>query len=233
MLFKKDIGAYASELKAKGYILLKDVLSDEFMNYLKDFQKKSVAGDIAENGTWRITGKKHQYVFSFPSEAAAEEFRDGLSRLTGLAYDSLTISERHLKQYEQDATPYPAPHKDRGASKFSVGLPIYLGPETSVCVFPTLDRTDNLGDRAVFMTKEERPDLDKIYDSKDALLLYEELGDMIVFHGSSMFHERVRPAGTAVLYIKMNDDGRDPLGENIYGANAGKTPVKAAMAEAY
>lgn len=232
MIFKKDIGAYAGELKSKGYILLKDVLTEEFLNYMRDFQKKSIAGDVAENGTWRITGKKHQYVFPFPSDKAAEEFRDGLSRLTGLKKETLTISERHLKQYEEDAAPYPAPHKDRGASKFSVGLPIHLGPKTSVVVFPSLDRTDNLGDRAVFMTKEERPDLDKIYDSKDALFLNEELGDVIVFHGSSMFHERVRPAGTGVLYIKMNDDGRDPLGENIYGA---KTAQKAtgALEEAY
>jgi hypothetical protein len=26
----------------------------------------------------------------------------------------------------------------------------------------------------------------------------------------------VRAAGTAVLYIKVNDEGRDPLGEDIY-----------------
>ena len=50
---------------------------------------------------------------------------------------------------------------------------------------------------------------------------------MIVFHGSSMLHERVRPAGTAVIYIKMNDDGRDQLGENIYGAMSAQKTEKA------
>jgi hypothetical protein len=231
MLFKEDIGKYAGELRDKGYILLKDVLSDGFLKYLKDFHRRSMTGEVAEIGTWRIAGKKQQYVFPFPSIEAAIEFRDALSRLTGLKKDTLTISERHLKQYETDARPYPAPHKDRSASKFSVGLPVFLGPETSVCVFPTLDRTDNTADTAIFMTKEERPDLDTIYDSKDALLLNEGIGDMIVFHGSSMFHERVKPAGTAVLYIKMNDDGRDPLGENIYGATPAQNPLSA-MAEA-
>ena len=29
---------------------------------------------------------------------------------------------------------------------------------------------------------------------------------MIVFHGSTIFHERIRPRGTAVLYIKINDE---------------------------
>ena len=70
-------------------------------------------------------------------------FRDGIAALTGLKPETFTISERHLKQYENDAPDYPAPHKDRGASKFSIGLPIYLGPDTSVCVFPNLDRTPN------------------------------------------------------------------------------------------
>jgi hypothetical protein len=231
-VFKKDVAAHAAELKQKGYILLKDVLTQDFLNYMKDFHKKSIAGGIDENSAWRITGKKHQYVFPFPSKVEAEEFRDKLAKLTGLKRDSLTISERHLKQYEADAKPYAFPHKDRGASKYSIGLPIHLGPRTSVCVFPNWDRNDNLTDRAVFKTAEDCPDLEATYASKDALLLHEAIGDMIVFHGSSMWHERVHPAGTAVLYIKINDDGRDPLGENIYGG-ATATTAKEAMAEAY
>ncbi len=232
MLFKKDIGAFAGELKDKGYILLKDIVSDEFMSYLKSFHEKSVAGDIDENGAWRITGKKHQYVFSFPSDEAAEEFRDGMSRLTGLSKDSFTISERHLKQYELDAVAYPAPHKDRGASRFSIGIPIYLGPETSVCIFPDLDRDENTGDRAVFLKREQHADFDTIYKTKEALLLNEALGDIIVFHGSSMWHERVRPAGTAVLYMKVNETGHDPLGENVYGDQGAAKPAKV-MEESY
>ncbi len=39
---------------------------------------------------------------------------------------------------------------------------------------------------------------------------------MIVFLGSTIYHERIRPRGTAVLYIKVNDQGLDPLRENIY-----------------
>ena len=42
---------------------------------------------------------------------------------------------------------------------------------------------------------------------------------MIVFLGSSIYHERIRPRGTSVIYIKVNDEGFDPLGENIYAPN--------------
>ncbi|MEO0720003.1 MAG: hypothetical protein AAFZ06_14160 [Pseudomonadota bacterium] len=43
---------------------------------------------------------------------------------------------------------------------------------------------------------------------------------MICFLGSALFHERVNPAGAAVLYIKANGDGRDPLGADIYSRMA-------------
>ena len=68
------------------------------------------------------------------------------------------------------------------------------------------------------MTEQDHPGLKDIYESPEALPLNEELGDMIVFLGSSIYHERIRPRGTAVLYIKVNDEGFDPLGENIYAA---------------
>lgn len=217
MPFKSDLGVHRGQLQRDGYILLKDIVSERFMAALQDFFERSRTGAIAEYGTWRIGGKKHQFLFDFPSSAMAEEFRRGIAALTGLKSDTFTISERHLKQYESDAPDYPAPHKDRGASKYSIGLPIHLGSETSVCVFPTLDRTPNEAERAVFMTAQDHPGLEGIYNSPDALPLNEELGDMVVFLGSSIYHERIRPRGTAVLYIKVNDEGFDPLGENIFG----------------
>lgn len=225
MMFKRDLSVHSGEFQRNGYILLKDVISEEFMAYLKDFHRRSLDGTLAEHGTWRIGGKKHQYVFDFGSDAAAEEFRAGIAILTGMRPEKIAISERHLKQYEADAPDYPAPHKDRGASKISVGLPVHLGPGTSVCVMPGLDRTPNPGERATYMTERDNPDLAGIYQSREALFLNEELGDMIVFLGSTIFHERVRPRGTAVLYIKLNDENLDPLGEDIYSAMKQQAPA--------
>lgn len=216
MVFNRQLSTYRSQLERDGYILLKDILSDSFMSSLKNFLERSRAGTVAEYGKWRIGGKKQQFLFDFPSQDIANEFRDGIAALTGMSAAAITISERHLKQYENDAPDYPAPHKDRGASKYSIGLPIYLGPETSVCVFPNLDRAPNEAERAVFMTEQDHPDLEGIYKSADALLIHEQLGDMVVFLGSTIYHERIRPRGTAVLYIKLNDEGFDPLGENIF-----------------
>ena len=218
MPFKYDLKSYRGAFERDGYILLKDVLSDGFMTYLQQFHELSRQGNVAEYRQWRIGGKKQQFLFDFPSEKVALKFRAGIAALTGLPDDAIAISERHLKQYEDDAPEYPAPHKDRGASKISIGLPIHLGPETSVCVFPLLDRSHNSSERAVYLTPQDYPGLAQIYASPAALMLHERLGDMIVFLGSTLYHERIRPRGTAVLYIKINGDGLDPLGENIYAS---------------
>ena len=66
----------------------------------------------------------------------------------------------------------------------------------------------------------KRQNLDSIYQTEEAVMLNEKVGDLVLFNGSSIFHERVKAAGTAVLYIKINDNGDDPLGENIYSAQA-------------
>ncbi len=219
MPFKRDLKYCRGQFERDGYILLKDILSDSFTAYLEDFLVKSRKGQVAETGQWRIGGKKHQFLFDFPCQDVALRFRSGIADLTGMDPNAIAVSERHLKQYEEDAPEYPAPHKDRGASRISIGLPIHLGPDTSVCLFPTLDRSPNPSERAVFMTAQDHPGLAEVYRSRAAVLLHEQLGDMIVFLGSTIYHERIRPRGTAVLYIKVNDEGSDPLGENIYGTS--------------
>lgn len=218
MPFKRDLESYRSQFERDGYILPKDILSGSFMAFLKDFHAKSRPGNVAEIGQWRIGGKKQQFLFEFPSDEVALKFRRSIAVFTGTNENQISVSERHLKQYVEDAPEYPASHKDRAASKISIGLPVHLGRDASVCVFSTLDRSPNMTERAVFMTSQDNPELSKIYKSADAPLLHEQLGDMIVFLGSTIYHERICPRGTAVLYIKINDEGFDPLGEDIYTA---------------
>ena len=216
MCFKYDPGLYCADLERNGYVHLKDVLSNDFVAHLADFYRRALADDAEEITSYRIAGKKRQFVFNFPSEDDALAFRAGMARLTGMNEEMITISERHLKVYDSAATPWPAPHKDRSASQISIGLPVFLSQGSSVCVFPEMDRTPNPNDEAVFLTERDRPDLASIYSNEKAVLLNEKIGDLVLFNGSSIFHERVKAAGTAVLYIKINDQLNDPLGENIY-----------------
>jgi hypothetical protein len=164
-----------------------------------------------------VEGKKRQYLFDFASSADALEFRDQIAALTGTDPEKVAVSERHLKQYDERAKAFPAPHKDRGASRISVGLPIHLGPKSTVCLFPKMDRSNNDGESALYLEAEDGADVVSLYQDSGAVFLHESVGDLVVFEGSSLFHERTQPAGTAIVYIKLNDRGLDPLGENIYG----------------
>ncbi|GGB67875.1 hypothetical protein [Henriciella pelagia] len=217
MLFKYEPGSAHKQFKEQGYVHLKDVLADDFVDYMTAFYEETQKTASGEAEDWKVYGKKRQYVFEFPSQAVAEEFRDGLAALTGISPDGFTISERHLKVYDEAANPWPAPHKDRAASEVSIGLPVKLPEGSTVCVFPELQFGPNPEEKAVFMTDRDHPDLEHIYQKETCVMLNESIGDLVVFLGSSIFHERVKAAGAAILYIKVNGDGRDPLGENIFG----------------
>lgn len=216
MCFKYDPATHKDDLATKGYAHLKQVLSDDFVAELKQFYARAIADETAETRAGHVAGKKRQYVFDFSSRKTALAFRAGVAALAGMDEDRVTISERHLKVYDAHTNPWPAPHKDRRASQISIGLPVHLTPGSTVCVFPNMDRTPNPEDKADFLTSQELPDPKSLYDSSQAVFLNEELGDLILFNGSSIYHERVQAAGTAVLYIKINDMGDDPLGENIF-----------------
>jgi hypothetical protein len=215
-MFNFDPGVARADLEQSGYVHLHGVLDQAAIDNLTDFLKKVLHENVDEQGEWRIYGKKRQFLFDFPDSESAEEFRRGMAALTGIDYADLTISERHLKVYDSDAAPWPAPHKDRAASQISIGLPVSIPENSSACVFPGLQSGPNPEEHAVFMTDRDHPHLDEIYQSEECVMLHERPGDLVAFFGSSIYHERVHPAGAAILYIKINGAGSDPLGEDIY-----------------
>lgn len=215
-MFNYDPAAAHDEFKEHGFVHLRDILTPATMEHLDAFLDRAKREAVDEQGQWRITGKKRQFLFEFPDSDAAEEFRQGMSALLGIAPEKFTISERHLKVYEPDAEPWPAPHKDRAASEISIGLPVEIPENSTACVFPKLEPGPNPNDRAVFLTAQDHAHIDEIYQMEECVMLHEKPGDIVAFLGSALFHERVHPAGAAILYIKVNGSGSDPLRENIY-----------------
>ena len=224
MMFKRDLSVHKSEFQRNGYILLKDVISDEFMAYLKDFHRRSLDGTVAEHGKWRIGGKKQQFVFDFGSDAVIEEFRAGIAVLTGMRPEKIAILGTPSEAVRGGCARLSGtPQGSRRFQDFRGPSRASRSRDQRLChagarPHPKPRRARHLHDRT------GNPDLANIYQSKDALLLNEELGDMIVFFGSTIFHERVRPRGTAVLYIKINDENLDPLGEDIYSTVKQQAP---------
>lgn len=215
-MFNYDPATARDEFRQNGFVHLRGALKPSVVKHLTDFFERSMREGRDEQGQWRIYGKKRQFLFEFPNAEWAEEFRRGLAALTGIDPDEFTISERHLKVYEHDAAPWPAPHKDRAASQVSIGLPVSIPEESSACVFPMFQRGPNLEEHAVFMTDRDHPHLDQVYQMEECVMLRERPGDIVAFLGSDIYHERVHPASAAILYIKVNGAGSDPLGEDIY-----------------
>ena len=215
-IFKYDIAEKQNEFERDGYSKFSDVLSDDFREYISAFLKEILSGRVEDLPKNRIKNHKNQYKFDFPSMEAAEEFRDAIADLTGINREKAKLSERHLMIYDQLAKDYPYPHKDRCASGITVGFPITLPEDTAIYLFPNMERGENPNEKASYLDETVAEDPQELYRSSDAIRIDQEFGDLVVFAGSTLYHGRTKPAGTAILYCKLNDVGRDPLGEDIF-----------------
>jgi hypothetical protein len=214
MAFRQDLSAFRDGLTTQHYALVEDALSREFVALLLTYRDRIAAGRLDDIPQWHVEGKKRQYLFDFPSKAFLDGFLDGMSAVTGIASDRLTIGERHIKVYLDEAKPLPAPHLDRHASQFTVGFPIVIPERSKVCFFPHLGTQENQDERVRYLDIGDDVDMEAFYADPNIVTYGGKVGDMVVFHGSRVWHERVYPAGAMILYTKINAIGSDPLGEN-------------------
>lgn len=214
MAFKRNLSESKRCLQDGSFLHLEDVLSDTFVSILERTGEQIANQALPEVEAWHIPGKKRQYLFDFPSAAFFGEFCEGISQITGYPADKVTIGERHIKVYLEGAPDYPAPHMDRHAAAFTIGFPIHISEGSRVCFFPHLSREKNAGTRAIYADLPPNTDMAQYYKDERISSFEGKLGDMFIFHGSTIFHERIRPAGSVILYIKINAEGQDPLGEH-------------------
>jgi hypothetical protein len=224
MSFNRDLGQHRPQLEQQNYLHLENVLSDRFKNLLEFYGGQIAANELDEIEEWHIPGKKRQFLFDFLSKSLFDRFREGLSHLTGEPHDAITIGERHIKVYLDEAPEYPVPHLDRQAAQYTIGFPIHIPEDSRVCFFPHLSRNENKEQRACYADMPADGDLENLYKDDHVVKLKGDIGDMIIFQGSTIFHERICPAGCRILYIKINAAGQDPLGEHasLLASLAGK-----------
>jgi hypothetical protein len=163
-----------------------------------------------------LAGKKGQGRFEFPPEVDFPgEMFDVIAEVCGLDRGTIALSERHINAYNNDAKPDPAPHKDRDASKVSVGLCIEPA-DSEVVIYPGASRERNPYVSAATyydsLPTDQRPENTLTEDQ--AVAIRDEPGDVVMFYGSEIWHLRRRSAGTVNLYLKFNDFDYDPLGED-------------------
>lgn len=197
----------------RGWVHVRGGLTDEFLAAAQaQVAERRAAGPLSGQG---IAGAKEQFVFEFAEAAHYEELFDAVAAMCGLDRAGLTLSERHIKSYEPDAAPYPNAHKDRFASQVSMGLSLTVPEGSHLVLYPEDDVWENpFLDTALRDSLEPDRVPEVVLQGATEVEIHDEPGDVVVFRGSAMWHLRRHSAETVNIYLKFNDFGSDPLGED-------------------
>lgn len=213
-VFAFDPGDYQEAYLQDGWVHVKDGVDPTFFAIAKESIARRAASErLASKG---ISGEKDQYLFDFPPDVDYEtDIFDVIAALSGVRRDTITLSERHVKAYSEDADPRPPAHKDRLSSQVSVGISIDVPRGSHLVLYPTEHRETN-----PFLTTGLRSSLEPdavpevVLKDSVGVEVHDAPGDVIIFPGSSTWHLRRLSAGTVNIYLKFNDFGADPLGED-------------------
>jgi hypothetical protein len=213
-VFSFDPSEHRETFLSQGWLHVKQGVTPEFVEVMKAFVAREMSPEKLEE--FALAGKKGQGRFEFPSEVDfPNEMFEVISEVCGLDRATIALSERHINAYNNDARPDPAPHKDRDASKVSVGLCIEPA-DSEVVIYPGASRELNPYVSAATyyasLPEEERPENSLTPDQE--VTIRDEPGDVVMFSGSQTWHLRRRSAGSVNLYLKFNDFDYDPLGED-------------------
>jgi hypothetical protein len=229
---------YAAHYKAHGYALVAGGVNPAFLDFIASALARCEREHDDISARFDKRGRKQQYLFDFPEEPSlVTELVDTMGRLTGLPADELVVSERHIKVYPVDARPDPPPHKDRRASQIAVGIPIVSPSEARLFLYPHHQRFENPFDSYDEFIRSlpewDRPE--RSLEGVAPVVLDPQPGDLIAFEGSSIYHERMRAAGSKILYLKLNALGLNPIGENLsmlpLAAARRRAPMQVVLAE--
>jgi len=218
-VFNFDGADHRKRYAEDGWLHVQSGLTDDFLAYARSLVEQSGALDPLEGSA--IQGAKTQYVFDFPDGFEYEKHLFGVvAGMTGWEPGSVTLSERHIKAYLPDAHPRPIAHKDRYASAIAVGLTLWVGEGSHVVFYPETDRATNpyltagLNDA---LPRDRHPAV--ILRDAPEMAIHDQPGDVLAFPGSSLWHLRRNSASTVLLYLKFNNFGCDPLGEDPLSAD--------------
>jgi hypothetical protein len=221
---------FTGDLNEKGFVHVRNGVNPAFLQFAREQLVRCSQSGRNELPGREIKSKKKQYLFDLPEDKDfLPELFSAVEAMTGCAESGMTLSERHIMIYDENAAALPPLHKDRVASEFSVGIPLEPSSDDRIALLPWSAREENLLDNAVYcerapnspaqsaaawnLAAAEYPRLPKI-DRPMLVELDAKPGDVVVFRGSSIYHGRLYAARSSILYFKLNAMGLDPLGED-------------------
>jgi hypothetical protein len=214
-IFDFDPSDYRDTYRSQQWVHIQEGVSEEFHQLLLQYASDELNDHLLDN--FAIKGKKEQSLFEFPDEVDyPNELFDVVAEVCGLNRAAMTLSERHIQCYEANAAPEPQAHKDRFPSQVSVGLSIDIPDESTLVLYPYDHRGVNAFNKAADFTASLQPDElpEVVLKSAREVELHDRPRDVVMFAGSSTWHLRRHAARSLNLYLKFNDFGCDPLGED-------------------
>lgn len=217
-MFRFDGVSYARQFAESGFVHIPQGLTEEFYRRLVDYVEESFS--ISQNKEFAV-GDKQQAVFEFIEPEHYDELRKTVAAVCNVAPDSLSLSERHIKQYESGAAAHPLAHKDRFGSEVAVGFSIHVPEGSTLVIYPDHDVSANPFNSTAELRSSFSQDRapEPGLATADRVEIRDRPRDVMMFHGSAMWHLREHSAGTTVLYLKLNTYNCDTLGEDPETAN--------------
>jgi hypothetical protein len=215
-VFDFDPSDYAAAYRDEGYVHIREGLSREFHASLIAYAERELTSHKLDD--FAIKGKKEQSLYDFPEEVDISELYDVVCATCGLDRANVTLSERHIQIYEANAAPEPPAHKDRFPSQVSMGFSISIPAESRLVLYPYSHRETNPFNTSAGLRRHLQPHELPEVALKDAreLVLDDADRDVVMFPGSTTWHLRRNAANALNLYLKFNDFGLDPLGEDPF-----------------
>jgi hypothetical protein len=215
-VFDFDPRDYAAAYREDGYVHIREGMSREFHAALIAYAERELQSHKLDS--FAIKGKKEQSLYDFPDEVDITELYDVVCATCGLDRANVTLSERHIQVYEASAAPEPPAHKDRFPSQVSMGFSISIPAVSKLVLYPYSHRETNPFNTSAGLRNHLQPHELPEVALKDAreLVLDDAERDVVMFPGSTTWHLRRHAANALNLYLKFNDFGSDPLGEDPF-----------------
>jgi hypothetical protein len=213
-LFEFDPQQYAPRFAAQDFVHIPHGLTPAYLEVLTRQVDEYLRGELLKDFA---IGDKQQALYQFPEGADYHgELVEAVAGVCDVEPSALVLSERHIKAYEAKAIPDPLAHKDRFASEFAVGFSVRVPTGSTLVLYPHDERQVNPFNSSTELRASLRLERlpEKTLSGATRVEIHDAPGDVIVFRGNCIWHLRSRPAGTVMLYLKLNSFNCDPLGED-------------------
>lgn len=217
-VFNFEAEYFFEEYARKGFVHIPGGVAPEFIDYALTFTRDALTREAETSlSEWTFRNKKKQFLFDFPERIDFHgDLKCPVADLAGIDRNNITLCERHIKVYDDTAPATPPPHKDRLASEVTVGIPLQVPENSYIVLYPHHLRDINpFASTALYRSSLAEDNLPELsLANVEPEILRVQPGDVVFFEGSSMYHERVNPANTSLLYLKFNSMNLDPLAED-------------------